>query len=90
MTVYAKAADIIRRRGWHQGGYEAPDGSVCLLGALGHAREGHSQYWAGEDVEAIEPHIGTENVGDWNDAPERTVEDIFLLLKELHVEAGGS
>jgi len=87
-TVYSRAAERIRQRGWVQDVGRGPDGEACLVRALSEA----GQSLVGPLL-AIKAHLGL-GVGDalvrWNDAPERTVEDVLMVLKEMHVEAGGS
>lgn len=52
-----------------------------LFGALCRASEGPRQML--EKIEATVAIIKGESVSSWNDKPERTYEDVFMLLLEL-------
>lgn len=97
-TIYSKAADVIRKRGWTQGNYVDEHGHVCLVGAISYALEGHPNNEKLDHVafmrsceaeDAIKHHLQTSwgelcpLVADWNDDPARSKEDVLLLLKEL-------
>lgn len=86
--VLSRARDVLAERGWHQGGYtNRRTGAVCLYGAVNVAR--------GVAVNSAEPESrrlaslvlvadGFDdplNIGGWNDAPERTYEDVIFALK---------
>jgi hypothetical protein len=82
-SIYAKAIDIIADRGWWQDpdtedpyGGTGPGGEVCINRAL--IATAHP--CAKEAVERLTLAIGFGPT-DWNDAPERTLEDVVLLLK---------
>lgn len=86
-----RAAEIIRERGWYQGDYYegyAPGhnyggGPVCAVGALILTHDG------GFDSDAPWPPgffaLGDEvgKVPSWNDAPERTQEEVIDLLERV-------
>ncbi len=96
-STYAKAIDVIQRRGWTQGVLmDTETGAVCALGALYVAchggpwscqTDGHDHFADGWfDQLSLQEATGCTSVDGWNDAPDRTVEDVILLLK--HADAG--
>lgn len=98
---FEKAIDVLRERGWHQGDFESShDGSVCAVGALGVACVGNAS-WLAENQGDWTPVMKTLRtvlqpddpstffIPDWNDDPERTVEDVILALKMAAVEWDG-
>lgn len=82
-----KAADEIRRRGWHQGDYgsdySVPEScAVCSYGALYAARNGNPWLTRGTAEAAIALYRATRTdaptgVVDWNDTKGRTVEEVL-------------
>lgn len=40
-AILLRAAEVVEERGWTKGTWEAPDGSVCFLGAIGVAAKEH-------------------------------------------------
>lgn len=92
-TIYSRAADRISESGWFKTGETTGSRRVCIGLALcdsadyfeGELAVGRVAAYLGED-----PSDRWEVVPAWNDAPQRTVEDVLLVLKELHVEAGGA
>ena len=95
-SIYAKAIDVIHDRGHHKGQYEgwpAGHGPVCADGAIRVACHGtpHSSVHSGCSGACIRSSVRLDHsVGTaimcWNDAPERTKEDVILLLK--YADAG--
>ena len=83
-------ADELITRGWHQGEAEAPTGEVCLAGAAAYALFNttfddlslHDLSAAMNAVEAAAPEIAKHGVGNWNDAPERTFDEVLRVAKE--------
>jgi hypothetical protein len=84
--ILDRAHDELLQRGWNQGDYEAEDGRVCLLGALAHATDipahqlfhsGNGACYAAFALAARLPCI----IPDWNDAAERTEDEVFDLLR---------
>lgn len=97
-TVWARVRAEIERRGWRQ--YRGPagldevfnltdeewrTGPCCLLQAVG-AVLGDDNAAVGQANERIAKRIGTFNIGQWNDRPERFVHDVYALLDELDAE----
>lgn len=100
--IYRRAAEIIDERGWHQGWYSDPDGQrVCLLGACAVAcgatfdprndqpcpefddSADHKRWFAAWD--ALTPFVA--HLSAWNDAADRTAEDVKALLLEAAEKA---
>lgn len=90
--VFLKAIDVLERVGWHQGGlYDRLHypSAVCLVGALRVAALGVDGLWntevlPGEVLFGAMLAVGVltaNDLGGWNDAPERTYEDVVLALK---------
>jgi hypothetical protein len=78
-----RAAQIVRERGWTQGRYEEEDGRMCVEGAMSLAH-GYQAPAGNCDVVAdlfALRQVTLENVVDWNDAPERTAEDVIAALE---------
>ena len=88
--VFRKAGDVLRERGWCQGGLMNAEGKVCALGALGVAEcrgalSGPSQ----EIYRNLSQQIldGRLIGADWNDSPGRTVEEVYAVLDAGYVLA---
>lgn len=93
-TIYSKAADVIRQRGHYRGWFRGSSGAVCAHGAI-HVALGQEAECCEEDCPAIAvcarvTDAGHNGIGSWNDDPRTSTEDVLMVLKELHVEAGGS
>jgi putative intracellular protease/amidase len=87
--VLDRAADVIAERGHCKGDYEGPDGSVCAIGALLvaiaggpadplNARQFHTYMSARDWASDV---VGNA-VARWNDAPERTADEVIAALRE--------
>lgn len=92
--VFDRAIDVLHERGWHQGSYRDPDtGAVCIIGAISTASRGSAHPMTGREwslIATVYRHLGLHGiagVAPWNDAPERTVEDVFLALKQCREDA---
>lgn len=68
--VYKKAAAILERDGWCRGTYESVGGQRCVMGSLLDAGKNGCCF----------PVM----VLNYNDAPERTFDDILMLLAMGH------
>ncbi|HUR18863.1 MAG TPA: hypothetical protein VMZ51_08020 [Acidimicrobiales bacterium] len=88
IEVLRGALDVLDKQGWSQGFYTNPDGSHCLAGAINTAGMAMSSY----SILDAKNALALKNIEEWNDAPERTVEDVKQLLKQaiydLENEAG--
>jgi hypothetical protein len=83
--ILARAADIIRDRGWHQGDWTSRQGAVCVLQAVRLAAGGDAD--AAADAAAVLIDRMRSRFGDhassvtgWNDRSERTKADVLALL----------
>jgi hypothetical protein len=91
--VIRRTKEVLLERGWCQNALEDAWGRVCLVGAFDVATSG--------DVR-MGPHRWTEDVLDaydaiagrcagpwncWNNAPERTFEEVVALLDEVLLQA---
>ncbi len=86
--VARKAADLLKRDGWCQGRFR--DGRRrCLVAALDDVSHG-------ADIEsavvrfAVKEHTGERWFSDWNDAPERTADEVIALLRQVATELEAS
>ncbi len=80
---YLRAIEIIKRRGWHKGAFMGPNGEVCIAASLILAADARAPYGSElrQAMATVAPMPKALPPGDWNDAPERTVEDVYLALK---------
>lgn len=81
--LYNAAADAIETHGHSKGLLGRPDGSMCLWGAMAFVVEGDPQR-TDSTYKKINPLY--EFTGDWspiawNNAPERTKEDVVNMLR---------
>ena len=91
--VLSKARDVLAERGWTQRTGERASGEVCTVRATFIAAHRDRELaWQVESLIAEAAGLYSAfNVPTWNDAPERTYEDVILALKqaeELAVERG--
>ena len=78
--VLNAAADLIEKRGWCQHLAFDPDGRHCALGAIWAQRcPGPLER---EAVAAVRRATGSPFVGEWNDAPQRTKEEVVEALRK--------
>lgn len=82
-TVLLKAADVIRRRGHYQNGAENSRGGLCVMAALGLAREELGIPWDfglhTQTLCAIQWVIGGNNPVSWNYS--QTAESVIDMLE---------
>ena len=83
-NIFLAALDVLDELGWTQDFFETRDGRVCLVGALSRVPA------TSENVSLAYRRLcrlaDTPVLSDWNDAPERSEEDVRLLLKRAAVE----
>ena len=83
--VLLKAADIIEEKGWYQGNMIGPKGELCMLGALNVASDYSLEYFNVRTVVRDHLHISVKDksfsLSNWNDAPERTKEEVIAALR---------
>ena len=75
--ILLDAADYIERHGWCQGAHENGQGEVCAMAAIYHC------YRRGDltAMRRLQNYVGSRYVGDWNDAPGRTKEQVVEALR---------
>jgi hypothetical protein len=87
--VCLKAADLIETGGLNKGWYCGNDGSHCIMGAIIEQTR-DTDYRVGDILSAIRwgaglgasPDTNFMDVVHWNDAPERTKEDVAAALRK--------
>jgi hypothetical protein len=88
-----EAARVLMEDRWCQGELHSPDGEHCVAGALGQAHYRLRSSFGALDTACtrmrvvIRSEYGTASFPRWNDAPERTAEDVILALKRAAEEA---
>lgn len=86
--VLFKAAKIIERDGWNQGWYINDQGCVCAYGAIRKAICNDATDYVGHvEARIFCEFLQIETIAEWNDAPERTVEEVIDALVIASVEA---
>lgn len=78
------AAEYIRVHGHCKGQFEAPSGEACAVGAIilaNHGGEAIAAIRRNRAFDAFTDYLGGA-VSTWNDAPERTEEDVIRALTE--------
>jgi hypothetical protein len=97
--ILQKTYDVLEKRGWCQHRLRETDGRVCLEGAFRLAA-GYDYQMGSDAFEAWTtlcaavykessggPFTPLRDPATWNDQPERTVEDVKLLLKKaIHAD----
>lgn len=88
--VYRAARnELLFGRGWYQGDYEqdveAGKGPVCLFGAVSYvqyenATEDEEASAAAQLLVSFGKAVGVDNMSNWNDNPERKLEQVIELL----------
>lgn len=80
--VLLEAADLIEEKGWCQGMYNNRSGAMCMMGAIINAGRRHEhRYTSRAHLRLIEAVGGVAPVL-WNDAPERTQEEVVSALRK--------
>lgn len=82
-----EAAEYISEHGWTQGDLSNSEGGVCALGALNcvagigniRAHDAATALW--DYLDLRDSLTALHPVAVWNDAPERTAEDVILAMK---------
>ena len=90
--VLRKAADVIRERGHCKGHYER-HGSVCIFGALNVIETGNALEPPPDITESerwLRKALGGDSVTLFNDAPERTAEEVIAALEKAAALAEAS
>ena len=84
-----RAAAAVRERGLAKGRYQDAENRVCTFGALALACFGDVRTFAAEsgEVESIAAEVAREagvpiyRLSEWNDAPERTADEVIAALE---------
>ncbi|MFE6846547.1 hypothetical protein [Streptomyces sp. NPDC057686] len=92
--ILEDAIKVLERDGWHQGSLTAGNaeqgGAVCAWGAMGRAATGNAYCYNENVVEAADllahslnlEGLPTSAIFTWNDAKERSKEDVILAMKK--------
>ena len=90
--ILYRAGDVLRMRGHAKNYLEDSAGGVCLNGAVNVAAHGTPQWELGQfDAEAPIRDAASVAIGtnyeavDWNNAPERTPEEVQIALDAAYV-----
>src|SRR6266853_1806600 len=75
---YLKAIGVIETKGWCKGSLMNVSGQVCMAGAI----QLTTCSWKERDDALRFLHKTLGLVGPWNDAPERTKDEVIAKLKE--------
>jgi hypothetical protein len=81
--VFLRTADYIEEHGWCQHQLRDPKGRVCLAAAI--TKDMHNYDDGGATINAwglLKRSLGGSAM-KWNDAPERTKDEVIAKLKEL-------
>ena len=85
--VLLGAADYLEEHGWCQGVMKDKQGRCCANGAMFEvsvrgAPEEPKEYFF-EAQELLMDYTGTRTVSNWNDAEDRTVEEVVSTLRKV-------
>lgn len=86
VAIRRRAATLIEDKGWWQGRATGPGGQICCMTAV---------YWAANELtgrptligggrtvlDEMARRLGVSNISIWNDAPDRTVEQVLEALR---------
>lgn len=72
------AADILRKHGWCQRALCDDVGRYCALGAISAAGTNALNLTTG----VLAKHLGIVWISEWNNAPERTAEEVIAALED--------
>lgn len=78
LSVFARAADALERRGWCQNSIEDDGGRVCLLGAIYRGTLSAERY---EDMGPLLGFQSTNEAINWNNAAGRTGVEVVDRLR---------
>lgn len=89
-TVYLRAIEVLKERGWYQGGLEeGPGGPCCMVGACNVALSGSATSPRfHQDLDEVARAVGSILLGDWNDAKGRTRRQVIAALRKAAKLAG--
>lgn len=94
--ILVRAAELLGEKGWCQGTPRNAQGEMCARGAIcaaTHELAGDDPIsWAWWNADSrLRDYVNKEtglhmDVPDWNDMPERTAEDVILMMKRAASE----
>lgn len=90
--ILEAAAAEVENRGWYQGGFYGPAGTVCAAGGMRCALNLEGELFHGEDWGAYDDALTAftsyvigdvewQELFDWNDAEHRTAEQVVKELR---------
>jgi hypothetical protein len=82
--VLMRAAEIVRKR-WTQGTFFDHAGNVCVAGALNEASTGSALHHRPELWAEVAKRWGVDDVGQYNDAPGRTANEVAEALERAAI-----
>lgn len=87
--LYRKAGDVLRDRGWCQGGFRRGRKNLCVLGAMNVARRRKFNTIGGWDefIYPLHAVIGWESPDWWNDRAGRTHTEVLQALDAAYILA---
>lgn len=80
-----EAAEIIKKNGHRKGAAGSMGTARCVVGAIceaGFHAGGRSQSVIDEACNRVQQLVVPTNIVDWNDAPERTADEVIKALQE--------
>lgn len=81
-----RAADYLKDAGWCQGVSTRPGGARCAAAVANQVTTGYSYYGderASRLKEAFRRRIKYDSIGQWNDAPGRTAEEVIAVYEDI-------
>ena len=82
--ILLRSAELLEQNGWCQGAF-MQSGRMCAAGAMMQAETEQDDHWTASGYHeaqiAMAETIGAVSIPFWNDAPERTAEDVILAFK---------
>lgn len=93
VEILCRTKDALRKRGWFKGNLVEPntagEGAVCLIGAMNVAMRGNP-FDCNQSVlntesialDAIRKVTGIDSIVEWNDAPVRTIDQVYQTIDQ--------
>jgi hypothetical protein len=89
--VLRDALGLVEKEGWTKGTLRDAQGQRCMTGAVydgvSWAFDGLDLEW--EALDALIRVIGDKSVSHWNDAPERTLDEVLAAFKTAIIAEEG-
>ena len=86
--ILLEAADYIERHGWCQNVYQNGLGNACVMGALLQVVRTTSR--DGKSLSRLRKYLDVTSLENWNDAPDRTKEQVVEALRARGAAADAS